>query len=92
MKTLLHYLLLAFFIVPLRAAPPSTHPDRLREQLKKDLSDTTRVTHLLELSRVYVSKVGQNKSDLDTALLLARQAVVLSQSLRFYPAWAGDTC
>ena len=84
MKTLLHYLLLACFVASLRAAPPATLPDRLREQLKTDGADTTRVAHLLELSTFYVCKPGEKKSDLDTALLLARQAVALSQSLQFY--------
>jgi two-component sensor histidine kinase len=84
MKSLLLYLLLTFGDTPQRAEPLVTLSDSLREQLKHGRADTSRVMGLLKLSQFYVQKVGERKSDLDTALLLARQAVALSQSLRFY--------
>jgi two-component sensor histidine kinase len=83
MKPLLRYLLLAFFVFPLGAQPPAA-PDILREGLKHSPADTNRVLLLLDLAQFYQCKPGEKVQDLDSALLLARQAVALSQSLGFY--------
>jgi two-component sensor histidine kinase len=84
MKPLLLYLLLASFLFPLGAQPPGTPAGRLREQLKHSVADTNRVMLLLDLTHLYVHNPGVKAPDLDSALVLARQAVALSQSLHFY--------
>jgi two-component sensor histidine kinase len=85
MKPLLRCLLLAFFVLPLWAQLPATPPGWYqREQLKRSPADTSRVLLLLDLSHFYQHKIGEKEQDLDSALLLARQAVALSQSLKFY--------
>ena len=84
MKPLLRYLLLAFFVFPLSAQPPAVLFEGLREGLKHSQADTNRVLLLLDLGQFYVSKPGEKATDLDSALLLARQAVALSQSLDFH--------
>jgi tetratricopeptide (TPR) repeat protein len=84
MKPLPRYLfLLAFFVFPLGAQLQTTQPDLTREALKHCPANTNRVKLLLDLSYYYVRKLGERAQDLDSALLLARQAVVLSQSLGF---------
>ncbi|MBD0254972.1 MAG: tetratricopeptide repeat protein [Cytophagales bacterium] len=84
MKTFLRYLLLAFVMIPLRAQPRGPEPDNLREQLKHSRADTARVELLLDLGNFYLYKRVASAGDWDSALQLARQAVVLGESLRFY--------
>ena len=56
----------------------------LREGLKRSTAGTNRVKLLLDLSYFYQRKVGEKAQDLDSAMLLARQALDLSRSLKFY--------
>ncbi len=84
MKPFLRYLLLSFVVIPLWAQPRAPEPDNLREQLQNSGADTTRVKLLFELGKLYLYKRVVSAGDLDSALQLARQAVALGKSLRFY--------
>jgi tetratricopeptide (TPR) repeat protein len=55
----------------------------LLRQYKISHSDTGRVQLLLKLSSFYLLKPGEDKKDMDTALLLARQAGTLSRQLQY---------
>lgn len=74
------FLILLFNILVLQAQN-YTDPtiEKLRRELQKSSEDTNRVNTLLELSNYYIDP----KSDLDSALLVARQALQLSESLKF---------
>ncbi|WP_421828404.1 histidine kinase dimerization/phosphoacceptor domain -containing protein [Larkinella sp.] len=70
--------------VPDTLAQPPTHSiDSLKIVLKQSRPDTNRANLLLELARSYILKPGEQASDLDTALLLVRQAYHLSRSLAY---------
>jgi two-component sensor histidine kinase len=84
MKPLLLAILLAFSALPFRALSFVSPADSLLDGLKKSRADTNRVKLLLDLSNFYTCKPGRIASDLDTALLLSRQAVNLSQSLGYH--------
>ncbi|MFD1141166.1 histidine kinase dimerization/phosphoacceptor domain -containing protein [Larkinella insperata] len=65
-------------------AQPATMPVHiLRSILSQNAADTNRVKALLDLSRYYIFKPGELDHDLDTALLMTRQARFLSQSLHY---------
>lgn len=55
----------------------------LLKQLNKTKADTARVGLLLKLGHYYVFKQGEQVSDLDTAVILARQAADLSTRLQY---------
>ncbi len=57
--------------------------DSLVGALRRTKPDTNRVNLLLELGRQYIFKKDELASDLDTALLLSRQAHALSRTLGF---------
>jgi two-component sensor histidine kinase len=61
----------------------------LRSILSRNTADTNRVNALLNLSRYYIFKPGELDHDLDTALLMTRQAHALSRSLQ-YPKGLGN--
>jgi tetratricopeptide (TPR) repeat protein len=61
----------------------------LRRILGRNTADTNRVNALLNLSRYYIFKPGELDHDLDTAMLMTRQARSLSQSLQ-YPKGLGN--
>lgn len=84
MKLLTLALVMALFVCPVQALPSVLRVDSLLKQLKTSKADTNRVKLLIDLSTFYIRKIGSKASDLDSALLLAREAIVLSQSLEFY--------
>lgn len=62
---------------------PDVPIPHLRRLLATDSADTNRVNHLIHLSLVYVIKPGEHAHDLDSAMLLSRQAYTLSQTLHY---------
>ena len=62
--------------------------NRLRNLLNVSSADTNRVNLLLELGQSYIARKSELAVDLDSALLLSRQAYSLSRSLR-YPRGQG---
>ncbi|MFD1141180.1 histidine kinase dimerization/phosphoacceptor domain -containing protein [Larkinella insperata] len=60
-----------------------TKVDSLRKLPLLEKQDTNWVNRLVELGHAYVIKRGEEASDLDTALLLSRQAYQLSRTLAF---------
>jgi hypothetical protein len=92
MKPLLRYLLLAFFVLLLGAQLLATQPRVTWETVQHSPADTSRVMMLLDLSHFYVCKLGDKAQDLDSAVLLARQAVALSQSWAITRGRARGTC
>ncbi len=70
--------LAALLVLSLRDLPTAFRPPPAR-------TDTLRVNQLLEMGLRYVRRPGERARDLDSALLLARQATALSRSLGYYP-------
>jgi two-component sensor histidine kinase len=89
MKPLLFVAIGAFLIGRTQAQSPEFRADSLRNLLRSSKADTNRVNLLRQLSDYYILKPGELAHDLDTALLMTRQAYSLSQSLR-YPKGQGD--
>ncbi len=79
------FFVLAFWFLLSRPAPAqSVSPiDSLRLRLANTPADTSRVTQLLALAHLYVFKLSELTPDLDSALLLSRQAYTLSGSLHY---------
>jgi len=66
------------------AQPPTDKsPGELRLLLQKSRPDTNRVLWQLQLSDYYLNKPDDHKNDLDSALMLALDALHLSDSLRY---------
>ncbi|MFC5407702.1 histidine kinase dimerization/phosphoacceptor domain -containing protein [Larkinella bovis] len=65
------------------AQSPAVPVQTLRTIVSRNVADTNRVNALLDLSRYYIFKPGEHAHDLDTALLMTRQARFLSQSLQY---------
>jgi two-component system, sensor histidine kinase PdtaS len=66
------------------AQPPTDRsPGELRLLLQKSRPDTNRVQWQLQLSDYYLNKPDEYKNDLDSALMLALEALRLSDSLRY---------
>ncbi len=84
MKLLSSALILTFLNFPFQAYSSVPKVDSLFKKLKATNADTNRVQVLVELSRNYIRKKDRKTSDLDSALLFARQAIALSQTLQFY--------
>lgn len=81
-------LLIAFVLLntPLLspAQPPTDRsPGELRLLLQKSRPDTNRVQWQLQLSDYYLNKPDEYKNDLDSALILALEALRLSDSLGY---------
>ncbi len=55
--------------------------EQLQKRLREALPDSTRVRLLVELGSLYLKKRGSFQTDLDSALICAREAGALSQSL-----------
>ncbi|KIQ22420.1 hypothetical protein RT99_09615 [Flavobacterium sp. MEB061] len=58
--------------------------DKIKAELKTKLNDTTRVLKLQKLSLYYVTKVGEEKADMDSSYVFAKQAELISDKIRFY--------
>lgn len=58
--------------------------DSLLTELHLSKPDSNRVKVLLEIGQSYIFKPGQLESDLDTALLMSRQAYGLSRSIHYF--------
>jgi len=66
------------------AQPPTDKsPGELRLLLQKSRPDTNRVQWQLQLSDYYLNKPDEYKNDLDSALMLALDALHLSDSIRY---------
>jgi two-component sensor histidine kinase/tetratricopeptide (TPR) repeat protein len=86
---LLIFVALGFFLrVSALAQSFSAKVDSIQKVLKASPHDTNRVKILLDLGHLYIVKPGELASDLDTALLLSRQAYALSRSLSYQPGRA----
>ena len=59
------------------------HPTDLLQQYAKSKPDTSRVHSLIKLSSFYLLKPGEIQSDLDSALMLAKEAKQLSSDLKY---------
>ena len=66
-----------------RSQSVSSLTDSLRNLLHSSLPDTNRVKLLLALGRVYIFKPGEQKVDLDTAIIVAQQAFRLSHQIAY---------
>ncbi|WP_020603352.1 tetratricopeptide repeat-containing sensor histidine kinase [Spirosoma spitsbergense] len=84
MNLIIFALLFWFFGQLSWAQSPVYQIDSLREQLIRSKADTNRVKLLIDLSYRYVHRPGEKASDLNWALLFARQAITLSRSLQYY--------
>ena len=62
---------------------PQAELHQLLSSYEKSAVDTNRVKLLLEIARVYLYKKANNTIMLDSALVMARQAKVLSEKLEF---------
>ena len=79
---ILSILLTATTLVPAVAQVRLGKPmDEIRKQLKNAPTDTKRAELLLDLGLGYVLKPGEYANDLDSALLLVRQAEKINESL-----------
>lgn len=80
-------LLTIFQIILLHAAqaqqPGSIETDTIIKQLRSGITGTPRVQMLIKLSTVYVNKTLNPIHDMDSALLLADEALNLAQQLKF---------
>jgi two-component sensor histidine kinase len=78
-------LLPVFGIILLHVAQAQrpTEANNIIKQLRSGIRDTPRVEMLLRLSTIYLNKTLNPIDDLDSALLLAREALDLSQQLKF---------
>ncbi len=75
--------LLAIALLPCRAQQTQLKPiDEIRAELKKTQVDTVRANLLLELALSYVFKPGEYATDLDTALVLVKQAEGINQQIQ----------
>lgn len=74
------FILLAMAYSPSQAQAHSKSPGKIQEELKKIQPDTVRANLLLELALSFVFKPGEYTTDLDTALVLVKQAEGLNQS------------
>ncbi|KUJ60820.1 hypothetical protein AR687_15535 [Flavobacteriaceae bacterium CRH] len=87
----MYHLFRIFFLVlilqfPLQVwAQPLSKPksDAIKIELKNNLNDTVRVLKLQTLSLYYVTKVGEEKADMDSSYVFARQAELLSEKINF---------
>src|SRR5687768_747336 len=61
----------------------SSEADTIIKQLRSGVADTPRVQMLLRLSTFYLNKTLNPISNMDSALLLADQALDLAQRLKF---------
>ncbi|MDX1941560.1 MAG: histidine kinase dimerization/phosphoacceptor domain -containing protein [Saprospiraceae bacterium] len=77
----LYVVLLLPFIIK---AQTENSPEKLRILLSESKPGKQRVDLLLELGQYYLYKPGEEQSDLDSAMLFAKQAQTLSQSLLQY--------
>ncbi|GAB2590791.1 hypothetical protein GCM10027190_44270 [Spirosoma areae] len=84
MKLIILTVTLWFFVVPVWAQSPVYQIDTLQKQLTRSKADTNRVKLLIDLSYSYVHRPGELASDLNTALLFAKQATTLSRSLHYH--------
>ncbi|MDR7369900.1 histidine kinase dimerization/phosphoacceptor domain -containing protein [Flavobacterium aquidurense] len=57
--------------------------EQIKAELKKNLNDTTRILKLQTLSLYYVTKVGEDKADMDSSYVFAREADFLSQKINY---------
>lgn len=57
--------------------------EQIKAELKTNLDDTTRVLKLQTLSLYYVKKVGEEKADMDSSYVFARQADLLSRKVNY---------
>jgi len=57
--------------------------EQIKSELKTNLDDTTRVLKLQTLSLYYVSKAGEEKADIDSSYIFARQAELLSRKVNY---------
>ncbi|GGB01964.1 histidine kinase dimerization/phosphoacceptor domain -containing protein [Puia dinghuensis] len=79
---ILSILLTAATLVPAAAQVRLGRPmDEIRQQLKNAPTDTKRPELLLDLGLGYVLKPGEYANDLDSALLLVKQAEKINESL-----------
>ena len=77
-------LLVILFVAPSSQGQAiAPHLARLKTRISTSQPDTSRVKLLLQLSHEYIFKKGELATDLDTALLLTRQAQSLSYTLRY---------
>jgi two-component sensor histidine kinase/tetratricopeptide (TPR) repeat protein len=83
MKPLFLLIIGFLFTAQTRAQSFASQADSLRNRLKVSQPDTNRVNLLLALGHVYIFKLSELTSDLDTALRLSRQAYALSRSLGY---------
>src|SRR5688572_15458184 len=59
------------------------NPVHLLQQYAKSKPDTSRVHLLIKLSSYYLSKPGEIQRDLDSAVMLAKEAKQLSRQLQY---------
>lgn len=84
MKRLIFLILSILWVWPPATAQSVGSPiDSLRSLLRVDQPDTNRIQRLLALAHTYILKPGEQSSDLDTALILARQAYGLSRRINY---------
>ncbi|MDR7369899.1 histidine kinase dimerization/phosphoacceptor domain -containing protein, partial [Flavobacterium aquidurense] len=57
--------------------------EQIKAELKTNLDDTTRVLKLQTLSLYYVLKAGEEKADIDSSYIFARQADLLSRKVNY---------
>ncbi|MBF4515529.1 hypothetical protein IRZ71_04210 [Flavobacterium sp. ANB] len=57
--------------------------DAIKIELKTKLNDTIRVLKLQTLSLYYVTKVGEEKADMDSSYVFAREAELLTNKINF---------
>jgi two-component sensor histidine kinase len=80
-----HFCLALFLLIALSTMGQTTAEEVYTwyQQYQQSRPDTNRAQLLLKLSAYYLVKPGEEKADMDTALLLARQAGELSQQLHY---------
>lgn len=78
------YFYIALFLPFISQAQTENSPEKLRILLSKSKPGKHRVDLLLKLGQYYLSKPGEQQSDLDSAMLFAKQAHTFSQSLLQY--------
>ncbi|MDR7373042.1 tetratricopeptide repeat protein, partial [Flavobacterium aquidurense] len=57
--------------------------EQIKAELKNNLNDTTRILKLQTLSLYYVKKPGEEKADLDSSYVFAREADFLSRKVNY---------
>lgn len=85
-KSLLLFILLVTWYVAGIAQPSFTNKEieLLLREVQKNKTDTNHAASLLKLSKYYIFKPGENKTDIDSALLFIQRAEKLSTALSYH--------